>query len=105
MCGPHSKFVFIVIRLVSYHEIGTYDLPAAVNYILRRTGKRQVSYIGHSMGCTSLIVFLNQNPEFNAVLRKIVFLAPATYLEHSASITKILKVFPSDKLLVSCLSF
>lgn len=33
-----------------WDEIGRYDIPACINYVLRKTGSRKLTYIGHSMG-------------------------------------------------------
>lgn len=32
----------------SWHEIGYYDLPAMIDYILKETGFTKLGYIGHS---------------------------------------------------------
>jgi predicted alpha/beta hydrolase len=32
----------------SWHEIGYYDLPAMIDYILLHTQQQQINYIGHS---------------------------------------------------------
>jgi pimeloyl-ACP methyl ester carboxylesterase len=34
----------------SFFELGKYDLPANIDYVLKATGKDKVSYIGHSQG-------------------------------------------------------
>ncbi|KAI4469876.1 lysosomal acid lipase-related [Holotrichia oblita] len=34
----------------SWHEIGLYDHPATIDYILSKTGVSKLSYIGHSQG-------------------------------------------------------
>ncbi|KZS15481.1 Lipase [Daphnia magna] len=35
----------------SWDEIGNYDIPSMMNYILTETGQSKLSYIGHSLGC------------------------------------------------------
>ena len=32
----------------SFYELGKFDAPAQINYVLRQTGKSKLSYIGHS---------------------------------------------------------
>ena len=64
-----------------------------LKYILQRTRKPQVSYVCHSMGCTSFIISIDQYPELNAVIRKAVFMAPATYMEHVRNAVKLLRFF------------
>jgi Partial alpha/beta-hydrolase lipase region len=33
----------------SWHEIGVFDLPASIDYVLDKTGQEQLQYIGYSM--------------------------------------------------------
>jgi len=51
--------------LVSWDEIGIYDLPAVINYILKETGQSKLSYIGHSLGCGSFFIAMVKHPELN----------------------------------------
>ena len=39
-----------------FDEIGKYDVPAMINYILNTTGRQKLSYIGHSMGCATFYI-------------------------------------------------
>jgi len=34
----------------SFHEMGLYDLPANIDFVLNKTGKNQLVYVGHSQG-------------------------------------------------------
>lgn len=34
----------------SWHEIGIYDIPATIDYILEQTNQTKLSYVGHSQG-------------------------------------------------------
>jgi len=36
----------------SYEEMGLYDLPAEIDFILEKTQQKQLSYVGHSEGTT-----------------------------------------------------
>jgi len=38
--------------LCSFDEMAKYDIPASVDFILKKTGQEQVFYIGHSQGTT-----------------------------------------------------
>lgn len=49
----------------SWHEMGVYDLPALIDFILARTGQEQLIYAGHSQGGTSLFVLLSERREYN----------------------------------------
>ena len=36
----------------SFHEMAMYDLPAMINFVLRKTGQKQIYYVGYSQGAT-----------------------------------------------------
>uniref|UniRef100_A0A182RX02 Lipase n=1 Tax=Anopheles funestus TaxID=62324 RepID=A0A182RX02_ANOFN len=66
----------------SFHEIGLYDLPAMVDYVLEQTGQTQVHYVGHSQGTTIFFVLNSLRPEYNRKFRLMQALAPAVFLTH-----------------------
>ncbi|PNF43069.1 hypothetical protein B7P43_G02712 [Cryptotermes secundus] len=70
----------------SWHEIGMYDLPAMVDYVLRVTGDPDLHFVGHSMGATTAVVMLSERPEYNSKLKITLLLAPVVKLEHNTSI-------------------
>ncbi|XP_011860854.1 PREDICTED: lipase 3-like [Vollenhovia emeryi] len=61
----------------SFHEIGTKDLPAMLNYVLNHTKQKDLYYIGHSMGGSTLHVLLSLKPEYNRKIKMAICLAPA----------------------------
>lgn len=67
----------------SWHELGIYDLPAAIDYILLETGHATLFYIGHSQGGTSFYVMTSEKPEYNKKIRAHFSLAPAVYMKHA----------------------
>ena len=54
-------FVFL---LYSFHEIGIYDLPAELYFIMNKTGQKDVYYVGHSEGSTAGNI---RTPEYEIV--------------------------------------
>ncbi|CAH0560470.1 unnamed protein product [Brassicogethes aeneus] len=66
----------------SFHEIGYYDLPAKIDYIINKTGKPKLSYIGHSQGCTSFLVMCATRPEYNDKINIMAALAPPSYMHN-----------------------
>ncbi|KAJ8974133.1 hypothetical protein NQ317_004499 [Molorchus minor] len=66
----------------SWHEIGIYDLPASINYILGYTKKTKLFYIGHSQGTTAYFVMVTEKPHFNANITLMAALAPVAYMKH-----------------------
>lgn len=65
----------------TFHEIGYYDLPAIIDYIVeKKTDDVELNYIGFSMGTTVLFTLLSTRPEYNQVLRVGVAMAPIAYM-------------------------
>ncbi|XP_058794543.1 uncharacterized protein LOC131666151 [Phymastichus coffea] len=63
----------------SYHELGMYDLPSSIDYIIGATGHRRVLYVGHSQGTTQLLVMASQRPQYNDKIALAAGLAPAAF--------------------------
>lgn len=50
----HLVCILSVIPLLpSYDEMGYYDLPAVIDYVLATTDHSNLAYVGHSMGETT----------------------------------------------------
>ncbi|XP_059622889.1 lipase 3-like [Phlebotomus argentipes] len=69
----------------SWHEIGIYDLPAMIDYVLHTTKQTKLTYAGHSQGTTSLFVMLSERPKYNNVLKSAHALAPVAFMKHLKS--------------------
>lgn len=63
----------------SWHEMGIYDLPAAIDYILSITQQEKIYYLGHSQGTTSFFVMMSEKPEYNEKIIKFAAYAPLVY--------------------------
>jgi len=63
--------------------MGEYDIPAVINYVLSKTGRSSLSYVGHSMGCAMFFIAMTYHPELNSKIDVMVALAPATANGHS----------------------
>ncbi|XP_037958904.1 lipase 1-like [Teleopsis dalmanni] len=66
----------------SWHEIGYYDLPALIDYILQQTGYKKLGYFGHSQGTTSFWVLCSMRPEYNEKVSVMNALAPVAFMKH-----------------------
>lgn len=64
----------------SWNEMGLYDLPAMIDYVLAVTRSRQVFYVGHSQGTTAPLVMLSSRPEYNQKILQLHLLAPVIFL-------------------------
>lgn len=60
----------------SWHEMAVKDLPANIDYILKYTGNKKLSYVGHSQGTTVFFAFLSELPEYNDKINEMHALAP-----------------------------
>ncbi|KAJ9595062.1 hypothetical protein L9F63_013627, partial [Diploptera punctata] len=68
-----------------WHEIGVYDLPATIDYILDKTSSEQLFYIGHSQGTTTFFVMASEVPEYNKKIRLAINLSPVVFMSHIIS--------------------
>ncbi|KAI8913667.1 Alpha/Beta hydrolase protein [Gorgonomyces haynaldii] len=62
----------------SMDELARYDLPDAVNYILKITGAPSLSYIGFSQGTAQGFSALSIDADLNKKINLFIALAPAT---------------------------
>lgn len=67
----------------SVHELAIYDLPACIDYVLKRTGQAQLSLIGFSEGTSMGYVLAATRPEYNKKIRCFMCLAPVAYLHNT----------------------
>lgn len=97
----------------SWHEMGYYDIPATLDYILNVTKSEKLHYVGHSQGCSSLLVALTMRPEYNQKVTFAYFIAPAAIIHPSLGSRTLtilqrtiatvgLPVFPTQELLSPC---
>ncbi|XP_017037947.1 lipase 3 [Drosophila kikkawai] len=69
----------------SWHEMGVYDMPAQVDYVLRSTGQRAIHFVGISQGGTVFLVMNSMLPQYNAVFKSATLLAPVAYVSNTKS--------------------
>lgn len=67
----------------SFHEVGVFDLPPVIDYILQLTKQRDLFLIGYSMGASVGYVLCSLRPEYNEKIRHFVNLAPVTDIVHT----------------------
>ncbi|XP_032087574.1 putative lysosomal acid lipase/cholesteryl ester hydrolase [Thamnophis elegans] len=66
----------------SFHEMAMYDLPATINFILKKTKQKQLYYIGHSQGSTIGFIAFSAMPELSQKVKMFFALAPVVYVKH-----------------------
>ncbi|XP_047991393.1 lysosomal acid lipase/cholesteryl ester hydrolase-like [Leguminivora glycinivorella] len=69
----------------SIDEIGKYDLPATIDFVLNHTGEPQLSYIGVSQGAGSFFVMCSERPEYSDKVKVLIALAPSSKHVHTKS--------------------
>ncbi|XP_063635218.1 lipase 3-like [Cydia splendana] len=62
----------------SVDEIGLYDIPGLIEYVLRNTGVKQLNYIGHSQGAGTFFIMCSERPGYCDKAKLMIALAPAT---------------------------
>ncbi|XP_066601259.1 uncharacterized protein [Prorops nasuta] len=72
----------------SWHEMGVYDAPAVIDYILDLTGQKQLFYIGFSQGTTQFWILCSLRPEYNEKIKLMTALAPVAYAGHLQGMLK-----------------
>ncbi|KAI8436514.1 hypothetical protein MSG28_010059, partial [Choristoneura fumiferana] len=61
----------------SVDEIGTYDIPAMVDYVSNKTGEDKLMFIGFSQGGGSFFVMCSERPAHCQKIKLMIGLAPA----------------------------
>uniref|UniRef100_A0A8C9G7V8 AB hydrolase-1 domain-containing protein n=1 Tax=Pavo cristatus TaxID=9049 RepID=A0A8C9G7V8_PAVCR len=69
----------------SFNEIGKYDLPAELYFIMNKTGQKNVYYVGHSEGSTAGFVALSTYPELAQRVKMFFALGPVLTITHATS--------------------
>ncbi|XP_014365343.2 lipase 1 [Papilio machaon] len=70
----------------STDEMGLYDVPATIDYVLNKTGADQVNYIGFSQGAGAFLIMCSELPDHCGKARSLIALAPATRLKYTKSL-------------------
>jgi len=91
----YSKLFYLCINLLniictliygySLHEVGYYDLPASIDYILSMSNTSQLHYIGYSMGSCVFFIMGSERPEYQPKIRSQISLAPVAFLSNTRS--------------------
>lgn len=81
-------------------EIGYYDLPATIDYILHITNEKQIFFIGHSLGCSAAFIACSMKPKYNDKIRLILALGPLANVKHPLSTFHQVLFATADSLLV-----
>lgn len=60
-------------------------MPAAIEYILTKTGRPTLGYIGFSQGSQTMFALMSQNPRYQKVVKPFIAIAPVTFMAYIKS--------------------
>lgn len=60
----------------SFHEIGYFDIPASIDFILNKTNQTKLQYFGHSQGGTTFLIMGSTRPEYNQKISLATIIGP-----------------------------
>jgi lysosomal acid lipase/cholesteryl ester hydrolase len=75
----------------SFHEMGMYDAPAIIDYILKMTNNKKLFYVGHSQGGAIGLVTLSTYPNYNDKVLQAHLLSPVSFMGNSQLINNYFK--------------
>lgn len=81
---------FFIALIFSWDEMAKYELPAMVNFILKKTGQSSLYYAGHSQGSLMAFAELSRNQLLASKIKAVFALGPVAYLGNMKSPLKYL---------------
>uniref|UniRef100_F7EQ32 Lipase n=1 Tax=Monodelphis domestica TaxID=13616 RepID=F7EQ32_MONDO len=69
----------------SFDEMATYDLPATIDFIGKKTGQEKLYYIGHSQGTTIAFIAFSTLPRLAQRIKIFFALAPVITIRNTTS--------------------
>ncbi|XP_012936122.1 gastric triacylglycerol lipase-like, partial [Aplysia californica] len=77
----------------SFDEMARYDIPAMIDYVLKVTNRKQLFYVGHSQGCSTMLIHGSRDKYITSKVRHFYALSPAARLQQTTGFTqKIVKI-------------
>ena len=74
----------------SYEEVIEHDLPNTIDYILKKTQRKTLGFVGHSQGNLVMFGLMATQPKYNDMVKPFIALAPITTLDKTASLPSFL---------------
>lgn len=64
----------------SFHEIGIYDTPAQIDYILKLRKRKSLAFLGHSQGNLGMFILQSFHPEWKDKVKPFIAMAPIAFI-------------------------
>nr|XP_020751482.1 LOW QUALITY PROTEIN: gastric triacylglycerol lipase [Odocoileus virginianus texanus] len=78
----------------SYDEMIKYDLPATIDFFVKKIGQKQVYYVGYSLGTTVGFIAFSTNPTLAEKIKVFYALAPVATVKYTQSLFNKLALIP-----------
>uniref|UniRef100_A0A8C8YNT9 Lipase n=1 Tax=Prolemur simus TaxID=1328070 RepID=A0A8C8YNT9_PROSS len=78
----------------SFDEMAKYDLPATIDFIVKKTGQKKLRYVGHSQGTTIGFIAFSTNPTLAEKIETFYALAPVATVKYTKSLLNKLELIP-----------
>ncbi|XP_075390032.1 gastric triacylglycerol lipase-like isoform X2 [Tenrec ecaudatus] len=79
----------------SFDEMAKYDLPATIEFIVKKTGQESLHYVGHSQGTTIGFIAFSTNPKLAKRIKTFYALAPVATVKYTKSLLNKLSLLPT----------
>ncbi|XP_006880382.1 PREDICTED: gastric triacylglycerol lipase isoform X2 [Elephantulus edwardii] len=79
----------------SFDEMAKYDLPATIDFILKKTKQEKLHYVGHSQGTTIGFIAFSTNPKLAKKIKTFYALAPVATVKYTKSLLNKLQLIPT----------
>lgn len=70
----------------SVDEIGLYDIPASIDYVLNYTNVQKLNYVGYSQGSGTFFITCSERPVYCEKVKILIGLAPAARQTYTKSV-------------------
>ncbi|XP_023318335.1 lipase 3-like [Trichogramma pretiosum] len=65
----------------SFHEMGMFDIPSMIDYILFKSSYNKLYYIGHGQAVSAFLVMASMKPAYNNKVARMFALAPIAFCD------------------------
>jgi len=88
---------------VRWDEMGRYDVPASIDYVLNVTGQSKLAaYFGYSLGCSTFYIAAITQPRMNEKVELMVALGPTVSVANLKNFLRYLAPFANVYQVIIC---